>query len=366
MATLPQIRGMLLEEAILFLLRVAGYDTVERKLNDPALTGAVGFLKVRGRGTDHQIDAIADFGVSPPFCNRQRLLVEAKCYSTERTIGIEVVRNAVGVLKDVEEFWVPMSDSASFRYHYQFAIFSTSRFTSPAQRYAFAQDVVLVPLENSRFARDIVAAIRAVTFKSFGAESWRKIDIDLGRLRKWVRQRIRGTGTPSGRLASDPPSDLEDDARDLLEGLFSAVSEVGGAVIGMLNHQVPVFLIPNPALEIHQVIGRLAEIDRIRVFYNAEGWFLTRAGNNDHLFSFDLPGVLFDLYSERGELSPERAVELKGDWLGEISIMVRLPYERPRLHTLALDQAWLASIRDNLQPEEEETPEVPAEEEDAH
>ena len=97
MATIPQTRGMILEEVLLYLLRKSGYRTVEQIGSDPTLTTHSAGLAVRGRGGIHQIDAIADFNVCPPFSNSQRLLIEAKYYS--RTPGIEVVRNAVECIK---------------------------------------------------------------------------------------------------------------------------------------------------------------------------------------------------------------------------------------------------------------------------
>src|SRR5206468_8075613 len=97
---------MLLEEAVLFLLRVSGYRTIEQAGRDATLHDGHSGLEVRGRGSHHQIDAVADYIVPQPFANPSRLLVEAKCYPT-RIVGLEVLRNSVGVLKDVSEFWVP-------------------------------------------------------------------------------------------------------------------------------------------------------------------------------------------------------------------------------------------------------------------
>lgn len=106
-AKLAQIQGVLLEEVVLYLLQRSGYRTVEEVGTDPTLSTCSAGLEVIGRGEHHQIDAIADFLLSPPFSSPQRLLVEAKCYNEVRSIGLPLVRNAVGVLKDVSEYWVP-------------------------------------------------------------------------------------------------------------------------------------------------------------------------------------------------------------------------------------------------------------------
>ena len=150
MASVNQVRGVLPEEAILMRLRASGishgHDCSRRSnfVRGPAR------LNVWGRGGKHQIDAIADLRIGQPFSNPQRLLVEARAYSNERKVGLPIVRGAVGVLKDVSEFWVknrPDQPAAS-RYHYQFAIFTTSEFTGDAQDYAFAHDVHLLPLRG--------------------------------------------------------------------------------------------------------------------------------------------------------------------------------------------------------------------------
>jgi hypothetical protein len=84
MPSVHQLRGVLLEEAILTLLRAGGYRTVSEVGDDPKLSISGAGLRVRGRGAHHQIDAIADLRIGQPFSNPQRLLVEAKCYSDER------------------------------------------------------------------------------------------------------------------------------------------------------------------------------------------------------------------------------------------------------------------------------------------
>jgi hypothetical protein len=106
MARPTQIHGMLLEESLLHLLECSGYRSVLNARNDPTLLGGPAGLKVRGRGSDHQIDAIADFRIPPPFTNPQRLLVEAKCLDPGERVGLQILRGTLGVLKDVSEFWM--------------------------------------------------------------------------------------------------------------------------------------------------------------------------------------------------------------------------------------------------------------------
>src|SRR5882762_11621712 len=145
MPELGHIRGMLLEEALLYLLRRCGYIPVEYTHGDSTLRTHSSGIAVRGRGTDHQIDAIADYRLTPPFSHPQRLLVEAKW--RDSAANLEIVRNSVGVHKDVCEHWVGRGNRAMGsrkRFQYQFALFCNSGYTAEAQKYAFAQDIYLI------------------------------------------------------------------------------------------------------------------------------------------------------------------------------------------------------------------------------
>src|SRR5687768_12502554 len=106
MPTRSQVRGMLLEEVVLFFLESTGYRTVMQAGNDVTLRRSAAGMVVLGRGAEHQIDAIADYVFTPPFGHPQRLLVEAKFHDLGRSVGLRVVRNTIGVLKDVSEHWV--------------------------------------------------------------------------------------------------------------------------------------------------------------------------------------------------------------------------------------------------------------------
>lgn len=159
--TANQIAGAILEEAVLSVLGAAGFRPLENLQGDPTIDPTGPPVTIRGRGTVHQIDAVADPVVGYAFSNPARLLVEAKAYSDHRRVGLEVVRNAVGTVKDVSEFWRPADPgtAGAKRYHYRYAIFASTEFTRGAQEYAFAQDVYLLPLRCSAFFRPVMAAI---------------------------------------------------------------------------------------------------------------------------------------------------------------------------------------------------------------
>lgn len=170
MATITQIRGALLEEAVLFLLTKVGYSPIDQialaqRPTEELRVGHSG-LEVRGRGTWHQLDAFARWNHSPAFMYPLNLVVEAKCYASTRPVGVEVPRNAVGVLKDISENYFSLQgrhgDSIPApRYNYASAIFSTSGFTRGAVEYAVAHQVFLIQYDHVPVIEPLVSAILA-------------------------------------------------------------------------------------------------------------------------------------------------------------------------------------------------------------
>jgi hypothetical protein len=336
MANYSQLRGMLLEEAILFLLRASGYKTIESEVGDETLEGHPAGLAVKGRGGRHQIDAIADFLVSPPFSYPQRLLLEAKCYN--KPIGLDVARNAFGVLQDVEEYWVPSLISAipKKRYHYQYAIASINGFSKDAQEYAYAHDIYLLALERASYFQQISEAIYAFFDNNE--------DISLPRGRRWLydlRMSIRESLRERENLTSNKFNEL---TNLLLNRFLTACRNVGTGIIAILNGRFPVILIPNPAIQ----LGNLDERD-VRIYRGDEnrGWLITTRNRLEQLFSFDIPQDMFEFYADGGDLTPKRALDLKAENMGTIQLIITVN-ERIRIITLRLDTDWIDRLREQI------------------
>lgn len=333
MATIHQARGALLEEVILSFLSFSGYRTVREAGSDPTLNDGSSGLEVKGRGGLHQLDAVADFTVGQPFSNPQRLLVEAKAYQDHRAVGLPTIRNAVGVIKDVSEFWTSRSahSPASRRHHYQYSLFSTSDFTKPAQEYAFAQDIFLVPLRGSSFFSPIAAALNdtANTLPTNRDGSLRGITI------RQLRHQFRDV--------------LEQGPYPFLPGqvdfrrLRDSINQVGQALMATIARSFPVLLVPRTP----ELLAGLHTVENVVISWDDSGWYLRRTDDQVHLFSFDLPRELFQLYADQGVLTPARALDLKAETLAEIQA-VHTVGNTTRLLTFRLDTEWLARVRERL------------------
>lgn len=332
MPKLPQIRGALLEEAILYLLRSAGFSLVTSPTSDPTLSAGASGMEVRGRGANHQIDAIADLPFSPPFTHPQRLLVEAKFL--KKPVGIEVIRNSVGVGKDVNEYWhrERPHGPAAVRYHYHHAVISASGFSAPAQEYAFAQDVFLFPLQDSHRLDQVVRSIRNLKGANFGHPTGKGIGVRLDRLRSEIRHRLPNL---DDRLVTED-WDLQQYAR--------TVRGVGAAVIGMAGGFFPLLLVP----EHRDLLGTLDSDLEVRIRFDGRGWYIER--EHTRLFSFQLPGRLFQLYARGGRLTAQGALDMKRAFFRRLDL-VHAEQGVPRLTRLMLDMDWIDTLETRINHE---------------
>jgi hypothetical protein len=118
-----------------------------------------------------------------------RLFVEAKFYS-RTPIGIPAVRNAIGVVEDLNQYSAPSSPSmgpVSQRLNYRYALFSTSGFTDEASRLALAHQISLIDLSGSDFAdlRRLVTSLADTLF-----ERGRDVEHPVRTMRLLVRREL--------------------------------------------------------------------------------------------------------------------------------------------------------------------------------
>ena len=312
------------------MLRHSGYKTVHEAGSDASLADGHSGLEVRGRGSKHQIDAVADYLIPQPFTHPQRLLVEAKHYNHD--INLAVIRNAVGVLKDVNEFWVPSvrSTTSVKRYHYQYAVVSGTNFSVNSQKYAFAQDIYLIPLGASLFFSDVINAINIFTDGS----------IDLPRNLtnlplKEIRKRIRT------RLSNDNDMTIYRP----FEGFINACRDIGYCLLAVISNRFPVFLVPADGISLHD----LDAITQVRIYWDDDSWYLERP-NGTRLFSFDLPRELFELYANEGALEQRAALNLKQEMMSTLHAIV-VTDDRARVVTFELDSQWINRVRERYRGE---------------
>lgn len=215
MIKLPALKGYVLEEGIAKLLANNGYRLLTEKGQDPeALTHGPHGLLVKGRGTDHQADALGDLLVPVPFSLPVRLFVEAKY--RRASVRLTDVRNALGVIADVnEQYATALGNSTSRptrRYHYRYSPFSTSGFSAEAEDFALAQQISLIDLQGSAFG-SLRASVTSVAEQILALANQERLEsMPMGQVRTALRLAL---GTWTAPTTGDPASRQPDLANEL-------------------------------------------------------------------------------------------------------------------------------------------------------
>lgn len=242
-------RGAILEELVLHLLSMVGYRSVQS--GDEGTRGGHSGLEVKGRGAWHQVDALAAFDRTPAFMYPLRLMVEAKCYSAKTPVEIGVVRNSVGVLKDIAENYFTFRPTADTeipipRFNYHAAIFSTSGYSTVAQRYAIAHQVFLIQYSRIQVLEPVISgllAFDATHLQSKAALPVHKSATAL--LRDELRHMLASDeGVLSSQFAVLSPAGI----RHVRAKIVRPLLEIKGSYFGMLQGRWPMHLLAYKSL----------------------------------------------------------------------------------------------------------------------
>ena len=242
------LRGYILEEVLAYLIRNTGYRIFVDNAEDPQELGWRGNgLVVKGRGAVHQVDVLGEVLWVPAFTYPLRLFVEAK-FRTNPS-GIDVVRNIVGTLLDVNQNNLPQLMREEGRnphlrpkYYYAGAIFSATGFSKPAMDMALAHGVSLNNLDipELRPLLDAITVTADELVRRFGEGSDIQVAPEAPRhgsssslfvlaLRSAMRHSLETTAIPPRREVRA----LKAEIIPFLDSALIAAQNVGELFVGM-------------------------------------------------------------------------------------------------------------------------------------
>lgn len=345
---IESIRGLVLEEIILHLLQMVGYRLVEPPEDGNTRSGKAG-TEVRGRGAWHQIDVYAAFDHTPAFVYPLRMLMEAKCYKKSNKVGVETVRNAVGVLKDIAENYFSYSSASGSsdldlkmqRFNFVSAIFSASGFSKPAQEYAIAHQIFLIQYENVFLLEDIIKHLMKMTKRHFQVfdsdETMKNIRNDIKRL--IVGGRLEPAEGVSGLSLEGETHFLHKILPDLMkiEGSYFGMIQGKWPVHLLSRRPLPNFLVDTISCKIHGRYGRKWSFVPSGVPKGHDDWFQ---------LEFDLPDVVSRLIQDTNA-DARQIADIKEKHFSYIYLSGKIEGVN-RYLKLELDLDWLNSYRESL------------------
>lgn len=342
MASAAQVRGLILEEFVLKLLVNAGYRILNEEEGDEIRNGHNG-LELQGRGEWHQIDALVGYDHTPAFIYPIRLIVEAKAYLpssyTNGHVSLQVIRNAVGVLKDVNENYFSHSiDSSEFKYkrfNYAYAIFSLNGFTRNAQRYAIAHQIFLIQYYHNRLFDAVRHTLFQINDKNLYLFFPGLRDISLNDFRLYLRKRF---DTVSDIATNDISLSREGDK--LIKELTKSLHDIRGSYFGLLNGEYPIHITSK-----HPISG-IENRDTIDAKVYIENAKLIKISFNNNKLFFELPDYLAQLF-QRVWSKKRLVAETKRRTISYISITGIIDGIKRNL-IIRLDRDWLDNYINRL------------------
>lgn len=363
-----QLSGYLLEEVVAHLLQSSGYRLLRAADDKDALVWRNNGLRVRGRGAEHQADALGDLAIQIPFSMPIRLFVEAK--NTRAKVGLDVVRNAHGVVHDVNEF----TRAAATRIRrvrqlrqvqYRYSIFSTSGFTRGAQSFALAHQISLIDLSGPawgalalKLRRASLAVHRLLPAGNGGTLARRALRDALSRLEpsQWD-----DTNDPAVPI----PDEVRDWARRLATSVLRTPSGADDILLGFVDAPFVLALRPQDSDAFREHVADRHQPISVHIGYDERGpaggdWVIQDSRDpNAFRLTFPLPGVLEELLlAAPPEEQVRMAVSAKNLLMSTITVFldgrpVALTYERvptARAQAVAENAKQMTDLRRELRP----------------
>lgn len=357
MPILKDFQAAILEESILYLIRVCGYKEVgiENIGIDNTLTShhAGMGIAIKGRGSDHQIDCIGDYVYTPPLCNPIRLLGETKFYGfnangSPKKVGLGEIRDAIGLLKDVSEYFSRgNNDGVIRRYSYQSVFFSATGFSKSAQDLAYAHDINLISAYGGPHLSTIINSIRRLEINDF-----RSLRNEISRLRDF-RNRFRKS------LREGTYLNEEENRNNRIRQLIENIRQLDKLFLGTLDNKLTIMLSPLFRNDEWIRLVHLAiegSIIQVELYWddqpNDSGDFVFRIvgrvnGRRSDLFFFLVPEVILKNFLREGQLNEEDALDMKREYFSNINIPFIFEGTFSLLR-MRLDQEWLIRLQRQL------------------
>lgn len=351
-----KVKGVLLEYLVRRLLTNCGFHpvypdnlyTYERR----------DLFYVNGRGAAHDADVLMEPPVQMPFSYPSRILFECKAYESKTTLPI--VRNALGLKYDINEFEVVTKDSLiqrmnnrrstyaiehRKRYNYQVGVASAGDFSKPAIEFAANNRIPLLSL--AWFLHPLAVA----AFQSIDQTYVDSINENIiTQICDYLKD--RSTDAEQAEIHRAARDYLRNDPKvGSVIAAFNSVMDL--LFVGLIESGDLIFLIA----EDNNAAGRLLEMQGLtglkgQIHYSTEIpnlWNLAIAQDfqtrNVAEFSFFVPQMIMDMWKQYS-FDKARAAQIKGEFFSRIFVFNRGIRPDLPFFIINIDREWLDQVRE--------------------
>lgn len=355
------LKGALLEYIVRNLLANCGFTNI--RPDNLISFERNGLFFINGKGAAHDADIIMNPPIQMPFAYPTQLLFECKAY--EKVANLPVVRNALGLRNDLNDFEIVTRDSLlkrqnnrrgayaidnRTRYLYQVGVASVNDFSKPAVEFASNNKIPLLSL-SWFLSNAVISDINGIDpeyIATFDQEV-------LKTLYDYFKDRNLTGYQPRYKPAHDL---LE------LDNIFGRVIRFADEVlrysyVGLLETGDMVFLFARaPAVD--NILNRQQDGNRVgslraEIHWFSENpnvWRLTVFNPTDREniteFDFFVPKRIFDHW-KNFNLDKEVALDIKQNFFSKIFVFNQRNNPEAPFSIINIDREWLQQARQRLQ-----------------
>lgn len=334
-----KIKGSLLEYIVRRLLTNCGFARVTPDGNYVFESRGLNFLQ--GKGAAHDADVLMTPPIQMPFSYPYRINFECKAYN--KKIGLAVIRNALGLRYDVNEFEIitehhlrlrrnnrraQLAIADRIRYNYQIGVASVSDFSKDAFEFAANNKIPLISLKWI-LPQNICNLFHEITDN-------------------YVRDNFRGAEQEIlDCLKGNHPRETYwlDENESHIKTIIDALKEVEKkVVIGLLESGDMVFLTSSVDINFERFNTQDEEFTARYYFREEEDidkW--TIQISNGLELSFRLPQSVIRLWSNLNYNS-DAAINIKQEYFARLFIYFTSGV-RPRFKVIGIDRDWINRIQ---------------------
>lgn len=338
--TASKLKGSLLEYTVRRILLNCGFTKV--RTDGLLIYDRGGLTMINGKGAAHDADVLMNPPIQMPFSYPYRLNFECKAYN--KKIGLTIIRNALGLRYDINEFEIvtrrhllerqnnrrsPLAIDNRQRFNYQVGVASVEEFTKPAFEFAANNKIPLISLRWFLPA-NICDSFHQVTPAYINQFSEEQLN-DLHQFLKGNRNRNATTFL----------RDTDSIFRDIYNSILEFENRV---LIGLLESGDLLFLFSGGNNDVEYLTNRNT-LMRARFHYQRrELDYWTLSINQQAEFGFYLPSRIIDMWQNQS-FNRQAAIDIKAQMFSKVFVFVRngeLPFR-----ILRIDEPWLNEINRN-------------------
>lgn len=332
-----KLKGSLLEYTVRRILENCGFTKV--RPDGLLIYNRSGLTMINGKGAAHDADVLMNPPIQMPFSYPYRLNFECKAYN--RKTGLTIIRNALGLRYDINEFEIVtrthlqarqnnrrslLAIDNRQRFNYQVGVASIEDFSKPAFEFAANNKIPLISLRWF-LPPDICDKFHLITNNYLRTFSEKQLN-ELHQLLK---------GNPNENAEA-----FLRDTNSIFKDIYDAINQFENRVlIGLLESGDLLFLISQGDNEMEYLRNRDITM-RARFHYQRrelDYWILNI--NQEIRFGFYLPSRIIEMWREQS-FDGEAAIYLKNQLFSRVFVFVRngeLPFR-----VLRIDEDWLNEL----------------------